>query len=170
MLAFSALIGFGQGFQPICGFNYGAKRYDRVRHGYIFCLKVSFAFLLAAAALGWVLAEPAVALFRDDAQVIEIGKTVMRCQCATFWLMGLVVVTNMLYQNIGRVVGGTVLAMARNGLYFIPAVLILPHIITPAVWGVYLAQPVADIFAFATSLPLAIGIYKEIKKCELENN
>lgn len=170
MLAFSALIGFGQGFQPICGFNYGAKRYDRVRHGYIFCLRVSFAFLIAAAVLGWALAEPAVALFRDDAQVIEIGKTVMRCQCATFWLMGLVVITNMLYQNIGRIVGGTVLAMARNGLYFIPAVLILPHIITPAVWGVYLAQPVADILAFATSLPLAIGIYKEIKKCELENN
>lgn len=164
MLAFSALIGFGQGFQPICGFNYGAKRYDRVCRAYKFCLRVAFIFLGVMAATGWFLAEPAVALFRDDAEVIAIGKVVMRCQCVTFWILGLVVMTNMLYQNIGRVVGGTVLAMARNGLFFIPAVLILPHLVTPAVWGVYIAQPVADICAFLTALPLAIKMYKELKE------
>lgn len=173
MLAFSALIGFGQGFQPICGFNYGAKRYDRVMRAYKFCLRVAFLFLGLMAVTGWLLAEPAVALFRDDPEVIAIGKTVMRCQCVTFWILGLVVMTNMLYQNIGRIVGGTVLAMARNGLYFIPAVLILPYIVTPAVWGVYIAQPVADICAFLTALPLAIKMYKELKQLhnkEILNN
>lgn len=163
MLAFSALLGFGQGFQPICGFNYGARRYERVCKAYLFCLRVAIIFLAVTSVLGWVLAEPAVALFRDDPAVIEIGRLVMRCQCATFWLVGLVVMTNMLYQNIGRVVGGTVLAMARNGLFFIPAVLILPKLLPEAIWGVYLAQPMADVCAFALSLPLAIKMYKELK-------
>lgn len=169
MLAFSALLGFGQGFQPICGFNYGAKRFDRVRGGYLFCLKVSFVFLIIMSALGYALAPGAVALFRDDADVIRIGTTVMRCQCATFWLVGLVVTTNMVYQNLGRVIGGAVLAMARNGLYFIPAVLILPQVMSVPIWGVYIAQPVADVCAFLTALPLAVHVCRDLKQKQAEH-
>lgn len=169
MLAFSALLGFGQGFQPICGFNYGAKRFDRVRGGYLFCLKVSFVFLIIMSALGYALAPGAVALFRDDADVIRIGTTVMRCQCATFWLVGLVVMTNMVYQNLGRVIGGAVLAMARNGLYFIPAVLILPQVMSVPIWGVYIAQPVADVCAFLTALPLAVHVCRDLKQKQAEH-
>lgn len=168
MLAFSALLGFGQGFQPICGFNYGAKRFGRVRGGYLFCLKVSFVFLIIMSALGYALAPGAVALFRDDADVIRIGTTVMRCQCATFWLVGLVVTTNMVYQNLGRVIGGAVLAMARNGLYFIPAVLILPQVMSVPIWGVYIAQPVADVCAFLTALPLAVHVCRDLKQKQAE--
>ena len=168
MLAFSALLGFGQGFQPICGFNYGAKRFGRVRGGYLFCLKVSFVFLIIMSALGYALAPGAVALFRDDADVIRIGTTVMRCQCATFWLVGLVVTTNMVYQNLGRVIGGAVLAMARNGLYFIPAVLILPQVMSVPIWGVYIAQPVADVCAFLTALPLAVHVCRDLKQKQSE--
>ena len=168
MLAFSALLGFGQGFQPICGFNYGAKRFDRVRGGYLFCLKVSFVFLIIMSALGYALAPGAVTLFRDDADVIRIGTTVMRCQCATFWLVGLVVTTNMVYQNLGRVIGGAVLAMARNGLYFIPAVLILPQVMSVPIWGVYIAQPVADVCAFLTALPLAVHVCRDLKQKQAE--
>lgn len=168
MLAFSALLGFGQGFQPICGFNYGAKRFDRVRGGYLFCLKVAFVFLIIMSALGYALAPGAVALFRDDADVIRIGTTVMRCQCATFWLIGLVVMTNMVYQNLGRVIGGAVLAMARNGLYFIPAVLILPQVMSVPIWGVYIAQPVADVCAFLTALPLAVHVCRDLKQKQAE--
>lgn len=168
MLAFSALLGFGQGFQPICGFNYGAKRFDRVRGGYLFCLKVSFVFLIIMSALGYALAPGAVALFRDDADVIRIGTTVMRCQCATFWLVGLMVTTNMVYQNLGRVIGGAVLAMARNGLYFIPAVLILPQVMSVPIWGVYIAQPVADVCAFLTALPLAVHVCRDLKQKQAE--
>lgn len=168
MLAFSVLLGFGQGFQPICGFNYGAKRFDRVRGGYLFCLKVSFVFLIIMSALGYALAPGAVALFRDDADVIRIGTTVMRCQCATFWLIGLVVMTNMVYQNLGRVIGGAVLAMARNGLYFIPAVLILPQVMSVPIWGVYIAQPVADVCAFLTALPLAVHVCRDLKQKQAE--
>lgn len=166
MLAFSAVLGFGQGFQPICGFNYGAKRYDRVRAAYIFCLKVSFIFLTVMAVTGYIFAGDIVAVFRDDAHVISIGRTVMRCQCCTFWMIGLVVMTNMLYQNIGRVVGGTLLAIARHGLFFIPLVLILPKLLAQPVWGVYLAQPASDLCSVITALPLAVKMYRELRSME----
>jgi Na+-driven multidrug efflux pump len=166
MLAFSALIGFGQAFQPVCGFNYGAARYDRVREAYVFCLKVGFAFLFAMSCIGFAFADGLVALFRDDPRVIAFGAVAMRCQCCTFTLMALVTITNMLYQNIGRVVGATVLAVARQGLMFIPVVLILPHVISPAIWGVYLAQPVSDLFAFSLAVPLAVKIIREFKQKE----
>lgn len=166
MFGFSALLGFGQGFQPICGFNYGARRYDRVRRGYLFCLKVGLSFLLLISALGFIFAGNLVALFRDDPKVIEFGSIAMRCQCVTFTLMAVVTMTNMLYQNIGRVVGATLLAVARQGLMFIPVVLILPHLFDPSLHGVYLAQPMADLFAFIMAVPLMIRIIKELKQKE----
>ena len=168
MLFFSALLGFGQAFQPVCGFNYGAGKYGRVLEAYRFCLKVAISFLAAASCFGFAFAPHLVALFRDDPNVISIGTVAMRCQCCSFTLMGVVVTTNMLYQNIGRVVGATLLAVARQGLMFIPVVLILPHIITPPIWGVYLAQPTADLFAFCLALPLAVRLYRELKNRELE--
>ena len=168
MLFFSALLGFGQAFQPVCGFNYGAGKYGRVREAYRFCLKVAICFLAVVSCFGFVFAPRLVALFRDDPNVIAIGTVAMRCQCCSFTLMGVVVTTNMLYQNIGRVVGATLLAVARQGLMFIPVVLILPHVFTPPIWGVYLAQPTADLFAFCLALPLAIRLYQELKNRELK--
>ena len=166
MFAFSALLGFGQAFQPVCGFNYGAGRFDRVRRAYVFCLQVGLTFLLAASCLGILLAPRVVALFRDDPNVIAIGSVAMRCQCCTFTLMAVVTITNMLYQNIGRVVGATLLAVARQGMMFIPVVLILPHVFENPLWGVYLAQPTADLFAFLLALILAIRMYRELVRKE----
>lgn len=166
MFAFSALLGFGQAFQPVCGFNYGAGKFSRVRRAYVFCLRVGITFLAVSSCLGFVLAPKLVGLFRDDANVIRFGAVAMRCQCCTFTLMAVVTMTNMLYQNIGRVVGATMLAVARQGLMFIPVVLILPRIVEPAIWGVYLAQPTADLFAFALALVLAVRMYRELKAKE----
>jgi Na+-driven multidrug efflux pump len=90
----------------------------------------------------------------------------MRCQCVTFPLMAVVTMTNMLYQNIGRVVGATLLAVARQGIMFIPVVLILPRLFAEPVWGVYLAQPMADVFAFALAVPLAVRMMRELKQKE----
>ena len=168
MLFFSALLGFGQAFQPVCGFNYGAGKYGRVQEAYRFCLKVAMGFLAVVSCFGFAFAPRLVALFRDDPNVIAVGTVAMRCQCCSFTLMGLVVTTNMLYQNIGRVVGATLLAVTRQGLMFIPVVLILPHVFTPPIWGVYLAQPTADLFAFCLALPLAVRLYRELKNREQE--
>ncbi len=168
MFAFSALLGFGQAFQPICGFNYGAGKYGRVRRAYVFCLKVGLSFLFGASCLGFAFAPQLVAFFRDDPAVISFGTVAMRCQCCSFTLMAVVTVTNMLYQNIGRVVGATLLAVARQGLMFIPVVLVLPHLFRPPIWGVYLAQPTADVFAFLLALSLAVRMVRELGRRERE--
>ena len=164
LLAFSALVGFGQGFQPICGFNYGAKKYDRVWNGFTYCLKIGVSILVILCSLGYAFAPNLIAVFRDDPDVIAFGTTALRMQCITFTLMSVVTLTNMMYQNMGRMWGATLLAAARQGLTFIPMVLILPKLFSESIWGVYLAQPAADIFAFAIALPMAIKVYKEFKR------
>ena len=168
MFAFSALLGFGQGFQPICGFNYGAKKYDRVREAFRFCLVVSFAALFVLSVAGYIFAEPLVRLFRDDAVVVEYGRTAMRYQCFTFPMMAVVVMTNMLYQNLGKVIPATVLAVARQGLMFIPAVLLLPLLFAEPLTGIFLSQPAADLLSIILAAPLAIYEYRLLGKMERE--
>lgn len=166
LLAVSGVLGFGQGFQPICGFNYGAKRYDRVWDSYSYCVKIGSLFLAVLSALGYAFAPRLIAVFRDDPDVVAFGTIALRYQCITFTLMAFVTLTNMMYQNMGRVWGATLLAAARQGLMFIPTVLILPRLFSESVQGVYLAQPVSDIFAFIIALPMAVKVYKEFKKVD----
>ena len=166
--AFSAVIGFGQGFQPVCGFNYGAKRYDRVKEGYLFCLRFGFVILLILSVLGFIFAEPLISLFRDDPDVVSIGKTALRFQCVSFTLLVVLTTTNMAYQNMGKVVGATVLALARQGITFIPVILTLPRLLDNSLLGVYLAQPIADVLAFLISVPMAIKLIRELTSMEQE--
>ena len=166
--AFSAVIGFGQGFQPVCGFNYGAKRYDRVKEGYLFCLRFGFVILLILSVLGFIFAEPLISLFRDDPDVVNIGKTALRFQCVSFTLLVVLTTTNMAYQNMGKVVGATVLALARQGITFIPVILTLPRLLDNSLLGVYLAQPIADVLAFLISVPMAIKLIRELTRMEQE--
>ena len=166
--AFSAVIGFGQGFQPVCGFNYGAKRYDRVKEGYLFCLRFGFVILLILSVLGFIFAEPLISLFRDDPDVVSIGKTALRFQCVSFTLLVVLTTTNMAYQNMGKVIGATVLALARQGITFIPVILTLPRLLDNSLLGVYLAQPIADVLAFLISVPMAIKLIRELTRMEQE--
>ncbi len=165
MFAASTLIGFGQGFQPVCGFNYGAKLYERVKKAFYFCCKFAFALLIIIAIPAYIFAGDIVSLFRgNDAVALEIGTRAMRLQVITFPLMSWVVMSNMMVQTMGRVVSATLLAVARNGLMFIPAVLLLPLIL--GLLGVQLAQPAADIFAFVMAVPITIKVLKEMTLAE----
>lgn len=161
MFAASTLIGFGQGFQPVCGFNYGAGLYSRVKKAFYFCCKFSFVFLVIIAIPAYIFAGDIVSLFRgNDSVALEIGTRAMRLQVITFPLMSWVVMSNMMVQTMGRVVSATVLAVARNGLMFIPAVLLLPLVF--GLLGVQLAQPMADLFAFILAIPVTVKVLKEI--------
>ncbi len=160
---FSALLGFGQGFQPVCGYNWGARRFHRVREGYLFCIRVGVAALLLISAGTFVFAELIVGLFRDDPDVVRMGAIAMRCQSCSLPLMAVVTMSNMLFQTTGKALRATILAVARQGMVFIPCVLLLPRLIDPAIWGVYLAQPVADLFTFLTALPMMIHILKRFR-------
>ncbi len=161
-VAFSVIIGFGQGFQPVCGFNYGAKKYDRVRRAVWFSVKVSTAFLVGAAVLTYIFAPSLVRLFRDDAEVIAIGVKSIRYQCFALPFLGFIVAMNMLLQNIRKTVPATVLAMARQGVVFIPTLLLLS-----GVWGILglqLAQAVADFLTFLVAIPLSLPTLKALKE------
>ncbi|MBQ4642793.1 MAG: MATE family efflux transporter [Oscillospiraceae bacterium] len=160
MFGASTMIGFGQGFQPFCGFNYGAGLYKRVREGFFFCVKTSVVFLLGIAAVGFIFAPDIIALFRDDPDVIAVGMVAMRLQCVTFVTHSWIVLSNMMTQVIGRTVPATFLATARQGLFFIPAVLILSELI--GVTGIQLAQPIADIGTLLCAIPIQIKILKEM--------
>ena len=147
MFANSALIGFGQGFQPVCGFNYGADKYDQVKEAFWFCVKVSTAVLLGLAVLGGFLSGHLIWIFRNDLNVIQIGTTALRFQCVTFALNGWIIMNNMMMQTMGKTVPATILAASRQGLFFIPALLILPQFL--GLTGIQCAQAVSDVFTFA---------------------
>ena len=168
MFASSALIGFGQGFQPVCGFNYGAKLYSRVKRSFVFCVKYASIFLLIFAVVLFVCAQWIIPQFqKEDQQVISIGILALRCQAVTFPFMAWVVMSNMMTQTIGKVYKASLLAMARQGIMFIPCVLILPLFFD--IWGLLLAQPAADMLSFILALPLQISEMRELDRLAAEN-
>lgn len=167
MFANSAVIGFGQGFQPVCGFNYGAGLYDRVKKGFYFAVKVTTGFLIVSASLLAVFAPQLVAFFCKDepeiiAQVIEIGSKTLRLHCLSFPLIGWLTISNMMMQNIGKAFRASFLAMARQGLFFIPIVLLFSRCF--GLFGVQISQPVADVCSFAVSVPMQLSVLREMQK------
>lgn len=163
MFANSALIGFGQGFQPVCSFNYGAKIYKRVKESFWFCVKTSFVFLIAITILGFIFAPQLVALMRnDDMLVIEIGTFALRAQCLTFPFNAWIVMCNMLLQACGQSFSASLVASCRQGICFIPMLYILP-----AFWelqGIMVAQPVADVFTLLISMIFGLWFLKKLEK------
>ncbi len=165
----SALIGFGQGFQPVCGFNYGAKKYKRVIDAYNFCVKLSAIVLVFIAIIGFIFARPIASTVAGTSPLAtEIATFTFRAQLCSFPLMSWVILCNMLLQNIGLTFKATFVAAARQGLTFIPSVLIMPLIVGlfgfAPVLGLQLAQAVSDLLAFFISLPIGISVLKNMGK------
>ena len=158
MFANSALIGFGQGFQPVCGFNYGAKKYSRVREAFWFCVKVSTGALVLIAIAGAFCSGGLVGIFRKDPEVIEIGTLALRFQCLTLILNGWIIMNNMMMQTIGKTTYASVLAASRQGLFFIPAILILPKFF--GLLGIQTAQTAADV----CTMVITTIIYRIVQK------
>lgn len=169
MFSGSAIIGFGQGMQPVCGFNYGAKLYTRVRAAFLFCIKVSTIALLVIASAGILFAPQIVLLFqKNDPQVIWLGVTALRCQLFALPTLGMSVMNMMLFQTVGENKRATVMAMARQGLFFIPLVIVLPHFLDFA--GIMIAQPVSDICACLLSVPLCHSFLKKLHRMEAQKS
>ncbi len=158
----SALIGFGQGFQPVCGFNYGAGLYHRVRQGFWFCVKFGVLFLLVVSAAGIVFAPEIVCMFRkEDADVVRIGTAALRFQLATLPLSTWVIISNMMLQTIRKPGKAILLASARQGLFFIPFIFILSSEF--GLTGVEICQPVSDLCALLLAIPLTTSVLKKMK-------
>ena len=158
----SFLIGFGQGFQPVCGYNYGAGIYLRVRQGFWFCVKVGFVFLTCCSILGYIYAPDVVSWFRkEDMEVITIGARALRWQLITLPLGAWIILCNMLLQTIRKPARAVILSSARQGLFFIPFIIILPSFL--GLQGVEMCQAVADFCSFILAIPLTTSILKAMK-------
>ncbi|MEG0805702.1 MAG: MATE family efflux transporter [Lachnospiraceae bacterium] len=151
--ASSALIGLGQGFQPVCGFSYGAGLYERVKKAFWFCIKMGFIFLTIVTIIALLAAPNLITLFRGgDADVIKIGTLALRMQALTLPATAWVVISNMMMQNIGKVYRASFLAAARQGLFLVPVLIIFSHFF--GLLGIQIAQPVADLITLSFAIVL----------------
>ena len=166
MFIYSALIGFAQGFQPVCGFNWGAKQYDRVLEAYAFCLKVALVMLSALGLFFFLFASPLLSLFQKDEAVLAIGSAALRLQCIGMPLQAAIMMGQFLTQSIGYGVRAAVIAMSRQGLFLIPGYLILPLFME--VRGIEAAQLVSDIFTFILTVFIMRDVLKKIKGLSIQ--
>lgn len=165
--AVSVMLGLGQGFQPVCGFNYGAKFYDRVLKAFYFTAKLSVIALTVLGIIGVITSPLVMTAFRkEDLEVIRIGTLALRFQSFTLPLIAWIIMTNMLVQTIGKSKEASIIAIARQGIFFIPAILILPKLI--GLIGVQISQPISDLFSFTVSAIIGKRVLNELKMLQHE--
>jgi putative MATE family efflux protein len=163
MMAFSTVVGFGQGFQPVCGFNYGAGLYSRVKKAFWFCVRLIFLIALPLAALGIIFAPQIISAFRgEDLEVVRIGTLSLRLIAPAFPLMGWVLLSNMMLQTIGKPVEASLLAMSRQTLFLIPFLFILSPLL--GLFGVQLSQLAADVASVIFAIPITFKVLRGMKE------
>lgn len=163
MFTMSAMIGLGQGFQPVLGYNYGAKKYDRVREAIFFTGKVGTVVMTSFAVIGFIFAEDIMKVFRkEDLEVIVIGAFAIKIQCLALPTHPMIVVSNMTLQIVGKSWQGTFLSAARQGIFFLPLIIIFSQAM--GLTGIQITQPVADVLTAICTVPFMILFFKEIKQ------
>jgi putative MATE family efflux protein len=161
MFAFSVVLGFGQGFQPVCGFNYGAKLYGRLKKAFTFCIRFCFTGLLIIAIVMAVFAPEIIALFRkDDFDVIAIGTLGLRLNCISLPFMAIVVMCNMMTQTMGKALEASIVAFSRQGLFLIPSLFILGPLL--GLFGIQLATPIADLAGLIIVIPIILRVFRQL--------
>ena len=163
LLVFSLCLGIGQGMMPVVGYSHGAGNQKRQEDAYRFAVRLSSAVMFGVSIPLLIWAPEVIALFRNDSEVIQIGAFALRAQCAILFTHGLVTCTILYLQAVGRAFLGTILAAARQGLFFLPLVFLLPAKF--GLLGLCLAQPAADALTFLFALILS---KKEKKKSRLQ--
>ena len=158
----SAIIGFGQGFQPVCGFNYGAGNFKRVEQAYNFSLRVCFCALLFMGAIVFCNAERVIVLFRKDPDVIAVGTLALQLQSLSIPLAAQITMANMFSQTTGYNFRATVVALLRQGICLIPVLLVLPRVL--GVRGIQAAQPLSDVFAAVIAFFITRSILREMRR------
>ena len=160
-MMFSVLIGFGQGYQPVVGFNYGAGIMERVKKAMKFTLKVGTIGMTTAAVVLFVTAPHLLKLFiSDDPAVMEIGTMALRAQAISMPLLPVGVVANMTFQSIGKAWRATIMSAMRQGIFFIPLIFVLPGILK--LQGVVSTQAVSDLLTAFACAPFLVRFYKNL--------
>jgi putative MATE family efflux protein len=161
MFIFSIILGVGQGYQPVLGYNYGARMYKRVKEAFFFTLKVNAAIMTVCSACCFFAASALMKIFiASDPEVIRIGATALRLQCLVMPLQTLGVMANMSFQSIGKSGSATILSAARQGIFFLPLILTLPPVL--GLLGVQITQPLADLCTFIFCLPFILKFFRTL--------
>ena len=166
MIIFSMGLGIGQGYQPVCGYNYFAKKYDRVKEA----MKFTFIFALVVMSLVslvcYIVSDELISLFNENEEIVKIGSKALKYQCISMPFLSVNVIINMTLQSTRKNLNATILSCCRQGLFFIPFILILPNIID--INGVILTQPLSDICTCLFSIPFYFIFFKMLKNKQLE--
>ena len=165
LMVYCVLIGFGQGYQPAAGYNYGSKEYGRVRQAYRFLMVAgTVGMTCIGAALFWAAPLLLKQFIPEDEKVIEIGIQALRMQCVVMPLLTLGIACNMTFQAVGQSVKATVLASLRQGIFFLPFIWVLPRLF--GIYGMEAAQPAADAATFLVCVPVIWKFIKDLKKAK----
>ena len=167
MFPFCIILGFGNGFQPVAGFNWGAKRYDRVEESYKFSSRVSLIGATIMAVAIAVFCNPLITIFAGtDAQMHKIGAFCILTQCIALPIHAWVAIVNMYCVGLGNAKGAMLLATSRQGTCFIPFVYLMALL---GAYGVASVQALADVLSMGLAIPLAISMSKRVKRAREED-
>jgi Na+-driven multidrug efflux pump len=167
MFPFSIILGFGTGFQPVAGFNWGAKRFDRVEESYRFCARVAIIGSVIMAVILIVLADPIIVLFAGtDPEMRKLGAFCMITQCIALPVHGWVAVVNMLCAGLGNAKGALALSTSRQGSCFIPILYPLAWLL--GAYGVGMVQALADVLSLVLAIPIAVSMIRKIKNAQAQ--
>lgn len=161
-LIFSVGLGIGQGFQPVAAFNYGAKKYERVKKGTFFTLGFGAVLIGIISVACFALAPQIIMLFRGEPTVVAIGSEALRIMCIFLLFLPVSVVATMLFQSIGKSLPALLLSCLQSGLIFIPLCVILPRFV--GIIGIEIAQPVAYFISALVSLPIMLTFLNKLPK------
>ncbi len=161
---FAVGLGIGQGFQPVASFNYGAKIYSRVKKAFYFTFLIGEIILGLSVVACMIFSNDLIGVFRNDAEVISIGTLALRYQLMALFFHPMVICSNMMFQSIGENKKATFLSMLRSGILFIPTILILTYFY--GILGVQISQAIADVLAFAITVPMVLVFLKKLPQDE----
>lgn len=164
-LGTNVVFGFMKGFQPMAGFNYGAKNYGRLNEAIKCSMKCSTFFCIAWTIIIFIFTTPIISLFSTDAKVIEIAEKALRANTLMFFTFGFQFTYSTLYLSLGKAVSGVILNIGRQGIFFIPVILTLPLIF--GLDGIIYSQAAADLLSSIVTVFFAFKIQKELN--ELNN-
>lgn len=165
----SAILGFGQGFQPVVGYCWGAKRYKRVRDAFWTCSAIGAAAVAVIGTVMLIFAPTIIGIFAsDDADIIAIGSLIIRSQCITMIFHVWVIIANGLFMALGKAVIAAILGLARQFICLVPCVLILSVLL--GIDGFAIAQAVADVLCVIIAFPLVMKLMREIRALEMQGS
>ncbi|MDR0503831.1 MAG: MATE family efflux transporter [Treponema sp.] len=160
MFATSIVLGFGQGFQPVCGFNYGAKLYGRVKSAFWFCVYFSCGSLTVMSIIMALFAPQIIAVFRNDLEVIAIGALGLRLLCISMPFTAGIIMVNMMLQTMGKALDASIVAFSRQGIFLIPSLFLLGPLL--GLTGIQLARPVSELISLVVVIPILIRTLKNL--------